>query len=117
MKRLLVQSAIVSSSVVLALLVVEVMLRTLGLAAPSTTDPVNYPGLRIPYSTVVFTKEGYSSRTVNSFGIIDREYSLIDSSDKAPFRILLLGDSYTVAEGNIPYTITFTVMYSVPELS
>ena len=97
LKRLLFRSAIAFSSVVVALLVVEVMLRVFGLAAPSTTDPVNYPGLRIPYSTVVFTKEGYSSRTVNSFGIIDREYPLDDDSDQDLFRILLLGDSYTAA--------------------
>ena len=64
-------------------------------------DPL-LPNLRDPGATVLFTREGFARRSVNSLGLLDDE----PLGDAGTEHILVLGDSFTEA-AHVPQAETF----------
>jgi hypothetical protein len=79
-----------------AVLMVEILVRGLGLDVPRVWEPDAHLGWHhIPGATRHFTEEGDGWIEINSLGYRDRERSLARTDDT--FRIMVLGDSMTEA--------------------
>ena len=96
MRRLLVPTAVVGVSVLVALLLAEIVLRIMGFSAPVWYRPDAQLGWTLrPGMNAWYTREGRSHVVINAEGRRDGETAL--EKPAGVYRIVVLGDSYSEA--------------------
>jgi hypothetical protein len=96
LKSIAAKLAVLAASMIVAVILAEIALRSFGISYPMPYVPDPYCGSRLdPGMQALYTKEGRAWVSINSHGNRDRERSFA----KAPgtYRIVVLGDSYAEA--------------------
>lgn len=92
LRSALVNGALLISSIIVALLLCEAILRVIGFAYPSFYRPDPRLGLRLrPNAAGWYRSEGEAFVAINSAGFRDRERSVVKPA--GTFRVAVLGDS------------------------